>query len=246
MKHTLFFQVTNGAVVSKGLKPLFQSLVDGRYELQITSANNRSLPQNKFYWSVVVDLIKQGLNDLGNEFSKEEVHEFLKAKFNTTELVNEDTGEIIQVPRSTATLTTIQFSEYIEKIQRFAAEWLLIWMEYSTRNRSSFKIKIMNEVIRKHVTNYNQSKGWETTDESLFETIRECGKEVWSEIGPAHRWYDEKFVVVDLDGILIGYQSFHTTGDASISDMGLEHDIKTVCEVEKKQKTVYYYVKKND
>jgi len=38
--------------------------------------------------------------------------------------INKKTGEVIYVPGSTATLTTIEFNEFIEKCQKFAAEYL--------------------------------------------------------------------------------------------------------------------------
>jgi hypothetical protein len=66
------------------------------------------------------------LNDIGTEVTKEETHEFLKARFNYTEIVNTETGEVMQVPRSTTDLSKEQFSEYKDKIQRWAAEWLNI------------------------------------------------------------------------------------------------------------------------
>lgn len=101
----------------------------------------------------------------------------------------------------------------------------------------------MNEKIKAHVIAYNEKRGWEISDESLFETIMESGKEIYSEVGASHRWYNEKFVVVELEGMLIGYDTFDTTGDAGWKDLGLEHDISKVYEVEKKQKTVDYFVK---
>jgi hypothetical protein len=98
----------------------------------------------------------------------------------------------------------------------------------------------MNQKIREHLTNYCIKNGWETTDKDLLEVLTES-REVFSEITGSHRWYDDKFVVVEVDGMLIGYDDFYTTGDNDASDMGLEYDIDSVCEVEKKQKMVDYY-----
>ena len=86
----------------------------------------RSLPQNSYYWGIVVPIVQQGFIDLGNECSKEDVHEFLKAKFNYKEIVNEKTGEIISFPQSTASITTSQFMDYIAEIQRFGSEFLSV------------------------------------------------------------------------------------------------------------------------
>jgi hypothetical protein len=102
----------------------------------------------------------------------------------------------------------------------------------------------MNEVIKQHVLAYSAKKGYGTTDKDLFEIIRECGKEVYSEVKGSHRWYDKEFKVVDLDGMLIGYDDFHTTGDSNWHDLGLEHDINSIVEVEKRTKTVDFYTAK--
>lgn len=98
----------------------------------------------------------------------------------------------------------------------------------------------MNEKIKAHLTAYAKSKGWGTDDDTLMEILSEAS-DVFSEIVGSHRWYEDKFRVVNVDGMLIGFNDFHMTGDSSRSDMGLEFDLTSVCEVEKKQKTVDYY-----
>lgn len=86
--------------------------------------SRRSDPQNKYYWAVVVTECQQGFRELGNDWSKEQVHDFLKTNYNYREVVNESTGEVLRYPLSTARLTKSEFSEMIEKIIRFAAEYL--------------------------------------------------------------------------------------------------------------------------
>lgn len=86
----------------------------------------RSLNQNAYYFGVVCALCRNGINQFGEDFSIEETHEFLKARFNVKELINTNTGEIITVPVSTTKLSTIDFMDYIAKIQRFAAQELCI------------------------------------------------------------------------------------------------------------------------
>jgi hypothetical protein len=56
--------------VLKGLKSITYLI-----ELKV-NRNNRSIPQNKFYWGVVIDILS---NHTG--FEPEEVHEVLRAKF---------------------------------------------------------------------------------------------------------------------------------------------------------------------
>lgn len=84
----------------------------------------RSNSQNSYYFGVVVTMVCLRLRDLGNDVTIEETHDFLKANFNYKEIVKEETGEILKIPRGTSELSTIEFSEYIERVIRFGAEFL--------------------------------------------------------------------------------------------------------------------------
>lgn len=85
----------------------------------------RSSNQNAFYWGVVVHSIRMGLLNLGHDLNKDEVHAFLKQKFNSVQVVNGD-GVVEDFPGSTATLNKVQFGEYLEKIFQWSAEYLSI------------------------------------------------------------------------------------------------------------------------
>jgi len=114
-----FLDVVNGRL--KNVIPI----ADGRYHFTIKKKNNRSLPQNAYYHGCIVPEIKRGMYEIGyDEISTNQVHELLKAKFLQNEIINKHDGEVILVPGSTATLTTIEFNEFIEKCQKFAAEYL--------------------------------------------------------------------------------------------------------------------------
>lgn len=98
----------------------------------------------------------------------------------------------------------------------------------------------MNKKIKKHLENYCRKQKYNTTElEALLE-----GKEIFSKTTKSHRWYDAIFRVVEVDGMLIGYDWFYMTGDNSPSDMDLEFDVKSVCEVVKRQKVIDYYEEK--
>ena len=74
----------------------------------------RSLNQNRFYWGVAIAMISEATG-----YEPEEAHDALKAMF-LTDHVDSALPRI----RSSADLSTVEFNEYIEKIQRFAAEKL--------------------------------------------------------------------------------------------------------------------------
>jgi len=123
-KNWAILHIRNGEIQNKSqVKKLFDQLHDGKWLIEIGQANKRSDQQNRYYWAVVVPMVQHGIMDLGTELTKEETHDFLKARFNYSEIASTE-GELMQVPRSTTILNKAAFSEYIAKIQQFAAEFL--------------------------------------------------------------------------------------------------------------------------
>lgn len=109
----------------EAIRKLFAELKDGTYLIKIATRRRRSLPQNAYYWGVVVDMVKDGLIDAGfRDVDAEDAHELLKSKFLKKQVFSEQTGEVMDFYRSTAELTTFEFSEYIEKVAQWAAEYL--------------------------------------------------------------------------------------------------------------------------
>lgn len=95
----------------------------------VKKISQRSSPQNAYYWSCVIKLVSQGFKELGHDLTKEGVHEFLKNRFLKQEIINPNTGEYIgDRIRSTTELNKSEFADYIAEIQRFAAEYLNIYI----------------------------------------------------------------------------------------------------------------------
>lgn len=96
-------------------------------EIEITikrKYKQRSLPQNKFYWGVIIPLFQQLILDNWGEIKdKEEIHEVLKYQCNYEERANLITGEITKIPKSTTELTTFGWLEYEQKIRQFAMDF---------------------------------------------------------------------------------------------------------------------------
>ena len=90
--------------------------------------SKRSNEQNRYYWGVVVTLVKQGLTDLGYLVDTESTHDFIKSEFNYKEIVNEKTGEVKRLPNTTTQLSKTEFSEMIERIKQWSAEWCNIYI----------------------------------------------------------------------------------------------------------------------
>ena len=88
---------------------------------------SRTTHQNRYYWGVIIPLIQAAiLTEWGERKSKEEIHEFLKIRFNFTEHHNTDTGEIVHIGRGTSSNTTVQQEEYHDDCRIFAKEWFNI------------------------------------------------------------------------------------------------------------------------
>jgi hypothetical protein len=82
----------------------------------------RSTQANAYYWGVVVAMI----GDYVGESDPQTIHEMLKAAHNY-EIKTVD-GKEIRIPQSTADLTTVEFKEYIERVTRWASEYLSLYI----------------------------------------------------------------------------------------------------------------------
>jgi len=72
---------------------------------------NRTDAQNRYYWGVVIDILSKHTG-----YEPEEMHDAIKIKFMPVERAGLIAG------KSTARLTTIEFMELIERVQRWAAQ----------------------------------------------------------------------------------------------------------------------------
>ena len=75
---------------------------------------NRTDAQNRYYWGCVVDILSRSVG-----LEPEEVHDYIKRRF--LPVRSEAFGEIVS-GKSTARLTTLEFMELIERVQRWAAQ----------------------------------------------------------------------------------------------------------------------------
>lgn len=96
-------------------KALIVSL-DGK-DIELTlrkKKENRTLNQNDLLWAINTLIA----NELGWE--KDDLHEFFKEKFSPKKKITVKGVETI-IPKGTSQFTKDEFSEYIERIKRFAA-----------------------------------------------------------------------------------------------------------------------------
>lgn len=83
----------------------------------------RSIPQNKYYWGVVIPAIQRMFLDAGNNYNADEVHDFLKIHIGKLgkNFVLPD-GEVKRGLGDTKSMNTEEFEQYLEKCRVFAAE----------------------------------------------------------------------------------------------------------------------------
>lgn len=111
------------------LKPVYSSLADapdGTYSIEVKKIRKpRSMDQNGWLWGCIYPMLLDALLNEGWEFTScEKLHEFFKSQMTADKVVNKHTGEIISFPGSTATMDTLTFSTYCEKLREYALEYL--------------------------------------------------------------------------------------------------------------------------
>ena len=90
----------------------------------------RSSEQNRYYWGVVVRMICEGFQALGNPVNPDNAedieltHEYLKRRFLQPIQVADVNGEVHELGYTTTNLTTSQMMDYIAQVQQFASEFL--------------------------------------------------------------------------------------------------------------------------
>lgn len=111
--------VENGKVKFVDLDLFNQELV--RYEGKEATLTikplrkSRSDNQNRYYYGVVIRILSEELG-----FLPDEMHEVLKQKFLTSETIKVGKEEFVIV-KSTASLSTVEFEEYLSQIRSWAS-----------------------------------------------------------------------------------------------------------------------------
>lgn len=113
-------------VSSENFKKELDELPDGRYRMTVDKyRKNKSNPQLGYLFAVIYPLVLQHLNDAGWEFtSVDEVDEYCKSMFSDKEILNRETGEIMNIPGLKRDMTTTEMNTYIDAIRIWDAEYL--------------------------------------------------------------------------------------------------------------------------
>lgn len=132
MKNLEFFGRIEGGRLILNNKTMFNESIkaqsDSEVEVIIKRKNRRSTQQNRYYWGVVVWSIKQRLTELGHRYTAEDIHTFLKDRFNGENIANQDGEVVARIGKTTSNLNRSEFAEYVDKIAEWASESLGIYI----------------------------------------------------------------------------------------------------------------------
>lgn len=112
----------------KEFREMFAHLKDGSYLVIVKDNRKRSIPQNSYYWGVVVPMVRSGLYEQGYDDvrTNDDAHDVLKSLFLKKRLVNRVSGDEIPIDGSTTKLSISEFNDYIEEVARWASQYLQI------------------------------------------------------------------------------------------------------------------------
>jgi hypothetical protein len=123
----VIIDIANRSVVNmKEFRAAFNQLKDGKHLVTVKDMRRRSIPQNSYYWAVVVPLVRKGLYDAGYDDvrTNDDAHEVLKHVHLRRRMVSKQTGDVIDIAGESKKLTIPEFNDYIETVCRWSAEFL--------------------------------------------------------------------------------------------------------------------------
>jgi hypothetical protein len=136
-KDIAIFDLRN-AGTRKAVIDLVKLATPGLYWFEFRRCRNqRTLSQNSYLWGVVYPRVAQGLFDCSGEtLDATDAHEFCKSKFLWRPIMDRKNGTAKgRIIRSTVSLDTAEFAEYLDKIITFSAEFLGVEIPSATDYR---------------------------------------------------------------------------------------------------------------
>lgn len=121
-------RIENGKFVTRAVKQLMQQHEGQQVEVCIRKKRNYiTHSQRGYYWGVVIFLISERMRSdgvtgrFGGPITDQEVHELMACKFlRFSVCIDVETGECIDLVKSTSELTVGEMSDYIEQVISWA------------------------------------------------------------------------------------------------------------------------------
>lgn len=104
----------------------FAHLSDGVHQVKTVSKEGRSLDQNAYFHAVVVPAVFEGLRDMGFDevLTPDHAKSLMKNLFAKSWINKSDGSLSYEYIKDTHLMTRLEFSEFMDKIFRWAAEYL--------------------------------------------------------------------------------------------------------------------------
>lgn len=116
-------KITNQPALDKFLR----ELPDGPTHLRATDRRKRTLEQNAYFHGIVLALVRDGLINAGYDISTtDEAKQVVKALF-AKKIVSDGVTEI-EIHQDTSEMTKDEFSAFIDNIQKWASEYLGVYI----------------------------------------------------------------------------------------------------------------------
>lgn len=141
MARELFISVNDFGIVNKNqLKAFLLELPIGKWLLKAERKDKRSGQQNRYLHGVMLPIIRDALKDAGwnNIKTIDDAKDFVKVKFLKYDMVNEQTGEAVEMYRNTSALTKLQFMELVQDVQIWLLEFFQIELPLPGEQSSLF------------------------------------------------------------------------------------------------------------
>ena len=91
----------------------------------------RSLEQNRYYWAILTEISEQVVP--GKDYEPSIWHEYLRALFLPERMIELPDGSVKMIEASTAELRKDEFTQYLEKVIKWALEHEVTFSEQTRR-----------------------------------------------------------------------------------------------------------------
>lgn len=130
--HEFLANVIGGKIVNAlDARKVFSSLKDGYYIIRIVNKNQRSLEQNAYFHAIVLPILFEGFRAAGYDdvTDPDDAKQAVKNLF-AKKWLKGSNGMSLESVQDTHKMTTVEFSEFIDRVIKFGAEFLGVQIPY--------------------------------------------------------------------------------------------------------------------
>lgn len=134
--------IRDGQIVTNPqIRKMFNSLKDGKYNVEVTKITKRSNQQNRYLHGLLIPEFRRALNSVGYDEVKsdEQAKEIMKQMFLKRQTVNKDTGEVLEYVQQTRDLTKEENNILIEEVIKFCAEHMNYQIPYPNEQLTMYE-----------------------------------------------------------------------------------------------------------